>query len=244
MKTKPGVMILTLLVGCSHSKCGPPPIVDEKCTAQNPADIVCQQISDCAACNDLTWACTPTHQCIQICASAADCGPGQVCEDATCRAPICVDDSACSSGQQCIGGACGPSVTASSVTSCVVLPASAVMNASARKTFHVVALDSTGNVTPYKGTVSWGVTGFGGMTDGASTIAETVTAGSTAGTGAVTASIGGSVTCTPASVIQYAAATTGDLRVVAVALGDATPVAGATVVLNSTVLTTVTGADE
>jgi hypothetical protein len=216
--------------------------------AQVEATCHCTGVPDCKSGNSsVNWACTPAHSCIQICTSSSDCQSPSVCEDLICRPPACGDDSECNSGQQCIGGSCTAALAASNVASCSVLPPNAVINATGTKAFWVVAYDSTGAAIPY-GTLSsqaitWAATGISASTS-ATTPSVTFTGNSTAAAGAattsgsVTATIG-STSCAASTVKQYAPVASGSVRVVAVVLGDDTPISGASVTLdNGTAQTT------
>jgi hypothetical protein len=212
------------------------------CTPGTPEEqetnCVCTSKADCGNGNTAKWACTPAKTCVRICTSGADCTAPSVCEDLICRPPACGDDTDnCAAGQACIGGSCKPTVSAAA--SCAIAPANSVINSGGKKSFWVIAYDASGAALPYKGAVTWGATGITpAPTTTATSVNATFTAGAGAGTGTITASIGSTV-CTPSTVYQYAAPTTG-VRVTVVAEGpsltpavaDEGPVAGATVALD------------
>jgi hypothetical protein len=178
------------------------------------------------------FVCSGIHSCVPICASAADCSPGQVCEDAICRPPGCGADSECQSGQQCVGGTCTSRVTPSQVTACTVQPAAAILHAGATHSFSILATDASGKTLPYKATageVTWTADAAIGTSMDTGAFA-TVTGAATAGKGNVSAKIG-AVTCTPSAVTNFAAVTDGSFRVTVASTGDHSLITDATVVV-------------
>src|SRR5207249_4772489 len=81
--------------------------------------------------------------------TAADCSPGQVCEDGTCVAPGCGSNSDCSAGQICSGGDCAPAPTSSSVASCDVTPRTAPVEAGSTVELKALAIGSAGRGLPF-----------------------------------------------------------------------------------------------
>jgi hypothetical protein len=239
-----GILLGALWLVAAACAPGKPPAPDAgplRCAPGTPAEIEancrCFASIDCAAGNTAAWLCTPANACVRTCESSPDCGGSAVCDDLLCRPPACGDDSECANGNQCIGGSCQAPIPAASVAACEVVPPNAVINAGGVKTFHVLAQDASSRGTAYSGPVAWTTTTLAATTAD-SGMAATFRAASDApaGVGQVQAAIG-SVPCTPATLREYAAATSA-VRVVVVsdgptlALPDGSPIAGATVILD------------
>lgn len=116
---------------------------------------------------------------------------------------------------------------ASSVASCRVLPADALLTSGTKKTFTVVSKDEAGTTLAYRGAVTFGVTeaARGSVTGGV------VTGGAEAGAFQVFATIG-AVDCTGAKVVNFSAAPSGKLRVIVADADGHGLVEGASVVVD------------
>ncbi len=163
---------------------------------------------------------------------SSDCPAGDVCEDLVCRAGACGDDAECSLGRQCIGGDCAAPLTAASVTSCVVLPPTAVVNAGGVRSFSVVAYSASGAAIPYEAMstqpIQWTISNLvGTLSTTGGTTATLLAANALGRTGTVGATIG-QTSCTAATVVQYPAVANG-VRVVVIDQNTGSPVSGAVV---------------
>jgi hypothetical protein len=203
------------------------------------ANCSCTVKADCAAGNTAKWACTPAHRCLRTCTATGDCEASETCEDLICLPIACANDGECPGGgtMRCIAGSCQAPVAASDVASCVVLPSSAVINASGTAKFSVVAYDAAGRALPYNAQVTWGQTGLASVSGDGSVLARFTSNATGGASGTVTAIIGGAV-CTASAVAEYAPPVT-QLRVVVIserssAAGDAhVPIVGAHVVVDT-----------
>ncbi len=186
------------------------------------------------------WLCTAGKRCQPLCTKNSDCtqfGADWVCDDALCQKPACGDDAQCGAGSCCIGGGCKPCLTPTDVASCAVLPEKALVHQGDTKDFTILATDASGSTVAYKGAVTWSVDQAGDASVSGSDITGTVTGGATTGAFSVKATIG-SIDCTAASAINYAAADASQTRVVVADLGTHLPIAGATVVIGANTQTT------
>lgn len=218
------VAAATLTVpGCGEGDDTPDAAV-EYCEPNVPG--CCKKASQCGE-NQFDWICSSAGSCIPLCDSSKDCAQGEICEDAVCRPPACGNDDECGSGQQCLGGKCEAAPQASAVDSCQVLPEVALVKTGATKTFTVVAKDASGKTLAYKGEVTWTVDESArGAVD-----AGVLTGGAQAGTVKVQAKVG-SKDCTAASVENFAAPTTGKVRVIVADLATQKPVSDVKVSFN------------
>lgn len=212
------------------ASCGPGDV------QQVEANCVCQVFSDCEDGNDATWACSNAQTCIQTCQSSSDCttAPNTICEDEVCRPPACGNDSECAAGEQCIASACRAAFAADSVATCLIVPAAAVMNAGGSRPFHVLSYDANGLEIAYEGAVTFDLEGPAGLSEMVSATDPTaaIVSGTSllaAGSGTLAAQVG-ATTCTPASVVTFAAAPENTLRVTVADRFAGTPITDATVV--------------
>lgn len=207
--------------------CGPEtdgPTEDPKVKCEAGQADCCKTAKDCGKASE--WVCA-SKTCIAICSKSADCGAGEICEDAVCRPPACGNDSECGGNEQCIGGACEAKVADSKVASCTVLPTNGILKDGATKAFTVVAKDTDGTTLAYKGAVEYTVDEAGR----AAVAGNVVTGGAAAGTVKVSAKVG-SVDCAAATVTNYAKPETGKTRIVVADLHTQQPIEGASVVVD------------
>jgi len=215
------------LLGCSKSSGGVP----------DAGPSTCQVSIDCPALKDgdggsRAQVCI-SQICVPTCANAGQCTSGQVCEDGICAPPACGTAGECGPGQLCSGGTCQTAPVASDVASCSIAPGYAVVSQGKAVQLAAVVKNAAGAAIPF--TATWSATGAGSVS------AAGLVTSSAAGDIDVTANAGGK-TCA-GKVVAYAANTTaGTVRVVVINQFDKKPVAGATVVLDTTATKTTTDA--
>lgn len=225
-------------VGCGGTVPGGPDAGDGGPCGKDPfsAECKCAKPAECDPLhqeNRFKWICTPSHRCVKICKANADCRSGETCEDAICRPPACGSDAQCNTaaGEECLGGSCKPALVAADVASCIVLPMTALLHEGSPKEFTIVARNAGGATVPYKGATTWSVDKASRASVAGDKIAGTATGGTETGAVKIQAKLGGTLACTDASAINYAAAAAGKTRVVVADLVTHMPVAGAVVVL-------------
>ena len=170
----------------------------------------------------------------QTCFTAADCSPGQVCEDGTCVAPGCGSNSDCSAGQICSGGDCAPAPTSSSVVSCDVTPRTAPVEAGSTVELKALAIGSAGRGLPFANFI-WTAAG------GSATVSpfNGVVTGAGTGVTTITASAGNTASCT-ATVTTFPPIAAGQLRVVVIDADTKMPIDNAIVVVDGIELSSTT----
>ena len=170
--------------------------------------------------------------CIRVvCASNNDCEAGQECSpENLCRPPVCQNTGDCPPGQVCLGGSCGTAPAASEVDTCEVITRATTLKEGQTLALTAVARDASGAPLPWI-TFQWTSSdpAVVGVAD------AQATGGTLAGTAELTARPEGqSDLCEgAASVVNFTNIASGTARVVVLADFDGSPVATASVAIDT-----------
>ena len=181
-----------------------------------------------------------TGACQLLCNTASDCskkefspdtcsGGACVCDEGICEIPACSSTADCNGTGQCIGGKC---TTGQTADGCVIAPTPIYTHDGEKVVLHAYATKGGQYVVP-DSNFTWSSSSpvASVAPDTSESSMATITGGVAPGSATITATIG-TATCTVTDT-NYAAATSGNVRVVVLDALTRSPVPGARVVVKS-----------
>ncbi|HOX45924.1 MAG TPA: hypothetical protein PK668_20145 [Myxococcota bacterium] len=230
---------------CLNDHCA----ADEECSDAFVCEKVClQENADCSAdrgaCCDGLVCDVFDATCVADCTDAAGCAAAHAglpyaenleCNNGVCDFRHCTNDGPCLPGTLCYNGDCVSPPDCDEITSCKLVPGSAVTQQGTAVDFSATAFLHSGALAP-------GVTFTWASSDDAIAAVDAgeVTGGANTGTATITATVASCTVTCDASVMNYGAVAAADTRVVVIDELAGTPVEGATVILHTDPVTTAT----